>query len=270
MLICMNMAKSSPLIVFNWKENPRTEREAVRLFSVFTGVARGIRSGEIVVCPPVVYLEKLSGRSSPASASFFLGAQDVFWEDDGAYTGEIGPATLRSIGKNMRYVIIGHSERRRYLHETDEMVNKKARAALAAGLRVILCVGEPLAVRKKGIAASRRYVKNQLKKDLQNIANCKLKIENLIIAYEPIWAIGTGRNCPPALARDMAKFIKETTAILPANRQVPVLYGGSVNGADAAAYLCYHEINGVLVGGASLKTAEIKKIIKNISHYGKK
>ena len=125
---------------------------------------------------------------------FSLGAQDIFWEDSGAYTGEIGPAMLRSIGKNVRYVIVGHSERRRCFHETDEMVNKKVRAALAAGLRVILCVGEPIAVRKRGIVAARRYVKNQLKKDLQGIINAKLKIKSLIIAYEPIWAIGTGRN----------------------------------------------------------------------------
>jgi triosephosphate isomerase len=250
--------KEVRLIVFNWKENPQTLREASHLLSATLKIARDERRGnaEIVACLPFTYLIELARTSSHVPSCFSFGAQDVFWENIGAFTGEIGPAMLRSIGKKMRYVIIGHSERRRLLHETDEMVNEKVRASLTVGLHVILCVGEPMAVRKKGIVAAKEYIKNQLKKDLQGILNLKFKILNLIIAYEPIWAIGTGRNCPPADARDMAIFIRNEA------RDAKVLYGGSVDGANIADYLCYHEINGALVGGASLRAEEVKKIIK--------
>lgn len=252
------MASNGRLIVFNWKENPRTLTGAFRLFSAIMRIVKNKKRGntKVVICPPSVYLAELSRLLVRLPVRFSLGAQDIFWKDSGAYTGEIGPAMLRSFGKKVQYVIIGHSERRRYFHETDSMVNKKVRAALAAGLRVILCVGEPLAVRKRGIVAARRYVKNQLKKDLQGIINAKLKIKSLIIAYEPIWAIGTGRNCPPEDARDMAIFIKEA-------RSRQVLYGGSVDGANVVDYLCYHEVSGVLVGGASLRVGEVGKMIKN-------
>jgi triosephosphate isomerase len=253
------MAKSSSLVVFNWKENPRTERAAIRLFSAISKAVSDKRRGdiEVVACPPVVYLKELSEKLAASRAHFSLGAQDISWENAGAYTGGIGPAMLKQFG--VGHVIIGHSERRRVFGETDEMVNKKVRAAFTAGLRVILCVGEPAEVRKKGIRAARQYVKNQLKKDLGEILNLKFKILNLIVAYEPIWAIGTGKNDPPEDARDMVIFIKKET------RDAVVLYGGSVDSANVADYLCYHEIGGVLVGGASLHAGEIKKIIKNIS-----
>ena len=163
------MAKNSSLVVFNWKENPRTEREAIRLFSAISKAVpkqktwryRGRR------CPPVVYLKELSEKLAASHAHFSLGAQDISWENVGAYTGGIGPVMLKQFG--VGHVIIGHSERRRVFGETDEMVNKKVRAAFAAGLRVILCVGEPAEVREKGIRSARQYVKNQLKKDLQNL-----------------------------------------------------------------------------------------------------
>ncbi len=261
-------------IVFNWKENPETLREALRLFSVIGKTVRGQKNKnvEVVACPPFVYLTELSKKLSLEKADFSLGAQDIFWENGGAYTGEIGPLMLHSIGKNIRYAIVGHSERRRWLHETDEMINKKLRAALAVGLRVILCVGEPVKVRKRGISAARQFIKNQLKKDLQGIENYKLKIGNLIIAYEPIWAIGTGRNCPPAEALATIQFIKKEISHIFANRQspianrsLPVLYGGSVSGRTVLDYLCYHEITGVLVGGASLRAHEVIKIIEKSS-----
>lgn len=267
----INMKGEKKLIVFNWKENPATLNEAVRLCAALVGSAQSQvgHDADIVACPPFIYLPELSKRLVREKANFLLGAQDIFWENDGAYTGEIGPAMLRGIGKNVQYVIIGHSERRRFLGETDEMVNKKAKAALGAGLRVVLCVGEPADVRKKGITAARQYVKNQLKKDLQGIVNCKLKIENLILAYEPIWAIGTGKNADPENVRDMAGFIKKECAfILHAPSPVAplrVLYGGSVVSGTVSGYLCYNEINGVLVGNASLHAKEIIKIIKEVS-----
>jgi triosephosphate isomerase len=264
--------KDKKLVVFNWKENPGTLREADRLFVVLAKAAKDRARGnvEIVACPPFIYLAELSKRLAAKRAHFSLGAQDVFWEDTGAYTGEIGPAMLGGIGKNIKYVIVGHSERRRFLGETDDMVNKKAGAALAAGFRVILCVGEPAEVRKQGIAAARQYIKNQLKKGLQGLdsrpcgndkKNRDNKKENLIIAYEPIWAIGTGKNADPDDARDMAIFIKKEARHFP---DISVLYGGSVSSSTTADYLCYTEINGVLVGGASLRSEEIVKMVKNV------
>jgi triosephosphate isomerase len=251
----MYMAKGNRLIVFNWKENPKTSREASRLLGAVEKVAlsSGNKGADVVVCPPFVYLSELSRTFKRGSARFSLGAQDVFWENAGPYTGEIGPEMLKQFG--VRYVIIGHSERRRFLGETDEMVNKKVRAALAAGLRVVLCVGEPAEVRRKGILAARQYVKNQLKKDLQNLDSRLHGNDRIKVAYEPIWAIGTGKNDSAEDARDMANFIKKET------RGAVVLYGGSTTGANVGSYLCYHEINGVLVGGASLRAEEIKKII---------
>jgi len=261
--------REKKLVVFNWKENPATLREAFRLFLALKKLAHngGHNPAEVVVCPPSIYLAELSKRLSREKAGFLLGAQDVFWENSGAYTGEIGPAMLCEIGKNVQYVIIGHSERRRFLGETDEMVNRKVRAALGAGLHVILCVGEPADVREQGITAARQYVKNQLKKDLQGIGALSAKRLALSIAYEPIWAIGTGKNAEPEDARDMSIFIKKEVApVLRSLFSVSpllVLYGGSVTGDTFADYLCYNEINGVLVGGASLHPKEISKMIKN-------
>ena len=264
------MPQDKRLIAFNWKENPATPREADRLFAALAnaGANRARKNLDIVACPPFIYLAELSKKMTARHAHFELGAQDVFWEDTGAYTGEIGPAMLRGIGKNIKYVIVGHSERRRFLGETDEMVNKKVRAALAAGFRVILCVGEPKEVRKQGIVSARQYIKNQLKKDLQgldsrrSLSSAKAEDGNdrMIIAYEPIWAIGTGKNADPDDARDMVIFIKKEVKQF---SDIPVLYGGSVSSSTVADYLCYTEINGVLVGGASLRGEEIVKMVKN-------
>jgi triosephosphate isomerase len=252
------MAKKSPvLIVFNWKENPRTSKEAIRLAAAVNRVSRSVgkNGSEVVICPPLLYLAELSKKIGLRSGSrCALGVQDVFWENGGAYTGEIGPAMVRAAGENVRYVVIGHSERRRFLGETDETIQKKIRASLAAGLRVILCVGEPGEVRKKGVRAAQQYVKDQLKKDLQNIGRRVSGDGCLIVAYEPIWAIGTGRNCPPPDARDMAEYIERIA-------HAPVLYGGSVDATNIKDYLCYTEIHGALVGGASLRADQIKKIV---------
>jgi triosephosphate isomerase len=250
---------ANKLIVANWKENPATERAALKLFSETAKVKR--RSGiQVVVCPPVVYLERIAKkfRALRSKSGIVLGAQDVFWEEQGAHTGEIGSLMLESFG--VQYVIIGHSERRRLLHETDAMVNKKVRAAQNAGLKVILCVGEPLSVRRKGISVAKRFVKNQLKKDLKNIAGSVDPVrrrDDIIIAYEPIWAIGTGRSDSPKDASEMAGFIK---GILDSR----VLYGGSVNSKNIGDYVDSKGIDGALVGGASLKSGEFGKMIQSI------
>lgn len=254
------------LIVANWKENPETEAEALKLFEATAKIPR--KNVDVAVCPPFVYLEKIADglRHLKGKKRLALGAQDIFWERTGAYTGEIGPTMLKSLGGT--YVIIGHSERRKFLNETDEMVNQKVIAALKAGLKVILCVGEPLAVRKQGFLHAKRYVKAQLAKDLQKVESRKSKVESrLAIAYEPIWAIGTGKNCPPADAKAMAEFIK--AAVLSAFRfpLSAILYGGSVHGKNARDYLKYKEIDGLLVGGASLDAKEFGKIVKSTSSF---
>ena len=243
------------IFVANWKENPRTEREAMQLFDATAMAARGAKNVTTVVCPPFIYIEKMGKRVG--RSRFLLGAQDVSFEERGAHTGEVGPKMLKRLGA--RYVIIGHSERRA-MGEMDVTVNKKIKAALVDGLKVILCVGERAAIRKKGIAAAKRFVAAQLKKDLKGISAARL-----LIAYEPIWAIGTGKNDSPEDAREMAIFIKKEIDhifhVPRATCHVPILYGGSVNSKNIGDYVQYKEIDGALVGGASVKKDEVKKMI---------
>ena len=257
--------KMDKIIVANWKMNPPTEAEAKKLAK-----ASNVRG--VVICPPFPYISSFKFQVS----RFKLGAQDVFWGNSGAYTGEVSALMLKNLG--VEYVIIGHSERRKWLNETDEMINKKVLAALGAGLKAILCVGEPFSVRKRGLAAAKRFVKNQLKKDLRNVSSFKFHVSGLIIAYEPIWAIGTGRADSPEETAEMAKFIKDVLGAMfhvsrfpEAVRQLAdrygagkfrVLYGGSVNSQNAEMFLDKKEIDGALVGGASIKPKEFGKIIK--------
>jgi triosephosphate isomerase (TIM) len=238
------------LLAANWKENPKTEKDALKLFrEVAKAASKEVR---VVLCPPFIYLDELARafKKVARGKNLALGAQDAFWQEKGPFTSEVGPRMLRSLG--IAYVIIGHSERRKWLKETDVMINKKIKLALADGLRVILCVGEPLAVRKKGLPAARTFVAGQLLKDLKGIKPATRK--HLTVAYEPIWAIGTGRYDKPEDAREMAEFIKRKVG-------APILYGGSVNSKNIADYVQYNSIDGALVGGASLKVAEFKKII---------
>jgi triosephosphate isomerase len=235
------------LIVANWKMNPASLPEAVRL-------ARASDARNVVLAPPYLYLPVIAWIVKKAQ----LGAQDLFWEDRGAYTGEISPLQLKKA--RVKYVIVGHSERRR-LGETDEIVNQKTKAALTRGLKVILCVGEDWSVRRRGIAAAQKYVTQQLKKDLKLITN-KLIANNLLIAYEPIWAIGTGKADKPEEAAAISKYIKNFLRKNYRATKIKVLYGGSVNDKNAAPFLEAKEIDGALVGGASLKPREFKKIIQ--------
>ena len=240
------------LLIANWKENPSSEAKAFALFHETAKAAGKIKKGsaEIVVCPPFIYLESIAAafRKMPSHAKKHLsiGAQDVFWEEKGAFTGQVGPKMLKSLG--VRYVIIGHSERRKYAKETDVVVNRKIKLALKDKLSVVLCVGESVAVRKKGMRAAEVFIKNQLKKDLAGIRG------KVIVAYEPIWAIGTGKNDNPEDAAHIARFIKKTA-------DAGVLYGGSVNSKNVRNYVQYKEISGALVGGASLRPKEFAKMI---------
>lgn len=246
------------LIAANWKENPASELAALKLFWEVTKVVQDRERGNsnVVICPPFIYLQKIAEayRSMQSKRGFAIGVQDIFWEEKGAFTGGIGPKMIRSLGAT--YAIIGHSERRKYLQETDTMINKKIKLAVKDKLNVILCVGEPLAVRKKGITAAESFVNNQLKKDLAGVRG------KITIAYEPIWAIGTGKNDSPEDAWQMARFIKKSVTGI-GMRGAKVLYGGSVNGKNIRDYVQYKDVDGALVGGASLKAGEFKKIIQN-------
>ncbi|TSA44430.1 triose-phosphate isomerase [bacterium] len=241
------------LIVANWKMNPAILKEAIKL-------AKASDKKGVVVAPSFVFTEEIGKTLRNAE----LGAQDISREDPpaggGPYTGEVSWHQLKKLG--VKYVIIGHSERRA-LGETDATINKKLKIALAHGLKAILCVGEKWSVRKRGIVAAKKFVAGQLRKDLKLVVtNYKLLTTNLFVAYEPVWAIGTGRNDLPEDASEMAEFIKRQTAR--SKRQVKVLYGGSVNSKNVKSFLEARDIDGLLVGGASLKAGEFRKIIKLI------
>ena len=222
--------------------NPQTMAEAERLFiSVKNGI-KNIKNVEVVICPPFVYLSALLNPKSYI-LNPKIGAQDSFWENPptggGAFTGEVSPKMLRNVG--CRYVIIGHSERRRYLNETDEMVNKKLKAALKNDLKPVLCIENI----------------SQVKKGLKGILKEGLK--NMVIAYEPVFAIGTGKPCSPEKAEKMRKAIKSAI-----NTDIPILYGGSVNSQNAGDYIEKAKFQGLLVGGASLNPQEFLRIVQNI------
>ncbi len=247
------------ILVANWKMNPVSQKDAIAL-------AKKSDAKGVVICPPFVYVPSVKRHVTRAK----IGAQDIFWEEKGAYTGEVSPLMLKKLG--VSYVIIGHSERRRYQGETDEMINKKVKAALFAGLKVILCVGEPLAVRKKGIAAAKKYVASELKKDLPT--SHRSLLANVVIAYEPIWAIGSGKPETPEGASAMAVFIKKLLATYyppesPSATQrragsllAKVLYGGSVSSGNLKRFITSNHIDGALVGGASLKAKEMRAMIR--------
>ena len=262
------------LIVANWKMNPDSLGRAISLAKKIDAGIPKKKNIEVVIAPPFPFLERVRGQVSRVK----IGAQDAFWEDTGAYTGEVSATMLKHSG--VEYVIIGHSERRTFLRETDEMVNKKVLASLRAGLKVILCVGEPLAVRKKGLVAAKNHVKRQLKKDLEGVSSLLskkslrksafgLRESALVIAYEPIWAIstsGTGKIDTPEDAGGMIRFIKSILHPKPYNLNPRVLYGGSVDSQNARSFICYNGIDGALVGGASLKAEEFVKIIRSMSN----
>ncbi len=240
---------------------PQSLKEAISFFERTQTCADLMRgNAEIIICPPFVYLNEFKNLKIK---NLKLGAQNVFWENSGHYTGEISPEMLKNLG--IEYVIIGHSERRQHLNETDEMINKKVLAALKTGLKVILCVGENLTIRKKGKKAIENFIKSQLQKDLKNITtDYGLRTTNLIIAYEPIWAIGGNHSDTPQDALEIIKFIKQALNFQSLILNPRVLYGGSIDGKNIKNFLQYDEIDGFLIGHASLKPKEIKNIIKSI------
>lgn len=243
-----NEYMSNKMLIANWKMNPTTTRDAVLLAKKIDTSVKKYKGVSVGIAPPFVYISSLQ---KPKSA--WIGAQDVFWENpekSGAYTGEVSLQMLKNLG--VSFVIVGHSERRKYLRETDEMINKKIKMLVNSNTFNVLCVGEPLSIRSKGFVAAKRYVANQLKKDLKGVKNFS---KFGVVAYEPIWAIGTGKSDNPELASEMAEYIKKLTG-------ADVLYGGSVNIRNAESFLSKTSIYGALVGGASLNVQEFSKIIE--------
>ena len=214
---------------------------------------------EIVICPPFPYLSILNDHLS----SLKLGAQNCFWKDKGPYTGEVSPQILKNIG--CRYVIVGHSERRKIFKETDEMINIKIKEILKAKLQSIFCIGETEEEKKAG--KTFHVLEREIKKGLDKIS--KKEIEKVIIAYEPIWAIGTGKSCEENEVMTVALFIKKLVSRL-YNKKVAsnmrIIYGGSVNSKNASDYLRESKMKGLLVGGASLNSKEFIKIIKSLNN----
>ena len=236
------------LVIANWKMNPQSAWEAMRL-------ARQSDCEGLVIAPPFPFLEAVSKTLKRA----VLGAQDMFWESPpsgkGAYTGEVSPEELKSFG--VKYVITGHSERRR-LGETDEMIAKKVKAALEHDLVPILCVGESAEERSAG--KKEEVVRRELEAGLSLIHDSRFMNHELVIAYEPLWAIGSGAPDTPEDMAAMAEVIRKTLVASGYTLVARVLYGGSVTSENAESFLGREEINGVLVGGASLNAEEIKKI----------
>lgn len=246
----------TPLVAGNWKMN-KTVSEATALVSQMLLGLQSLATVERVICPPFTALMAVSRILEGTGIG--LGAQDLYWEASGAFTGEISPAMVKEF---CQYVIIGHSERRTYFGETDETVNKKTKAALATGLIPIVCVGETLAENESGQTAA--VVTRQVKAGLEGIP--VEQAGKIVIAYEPVWAIGTGRASSGENANAVvANYIRPTLQSMfgrEVAEMVRVLYGGSVKGDIAAEFFTQPEIDGALVGGASLKADDFVAITK--------
>jgi len=244
-----------PIIAGNWKMH-KTVGEALALVRELIPHVGQEEAVEVVLCPPFTALHAVS--QALAGTKVALGAQNLFWEKEGAFTGEISPLMLRDVGA--KYVIVGHSERRVYQRESDEEVAKKLKAAFRSGLIPILCVGERLAEREAGQAEA--VVAAQLKADLALLGADE--VEKLVIAYEPVWAIGTGRSAEPDDAAQMAAFIRREVGRAFGEKAAETLriqYGGSVSPANSRAFLMQEGIDGALVGGASLKAESFAAIV---------
>ena len=245
-----------PLIVANWKMNT-TPSEAVDLVKQMLPALDAVSGVETLICPPFISLVAVSELLRQSRV--MLGAQNAYYEDKGAFTGEVSPLMLSGL---CRYVILGHSERRSLFGESSQVVNKKVKAAIKSGLKPILCVGESLTDNDDGRTES--VVTAQIKESLYGI----LEAAGLVIAYEPVWAIGTGRAASGTQANSTIKMIRYVLATL-IGRQIAdatrILYGGSVNAANIVEFIEQPETDGALVGGASLKAAEFVGIVKQVA-----
>ena len=248
-----------PMMAGNWKMN-KTIPEATALAQALVAAIAGYNHVDRVLCPPAVCLPAV--QAALAGSSLAVGAQNVHWAESGAYTGEISPAMLKGLAD---YVIIGHSERRQYFAESDETVNKKVISALAAGLTPILCVGESLAQNQAGETQS--FVSGQVKAALAGLSAAQ--VESLVIAYEPIWAIGTGLAATATQAGEICGQVVRATVAEVYGATVAdntrVLYGGSANEKNIGELMQQPDIDGALIGGAALKVESYGAMVR-ITH----
>ena len=250
----MDKSLRTPVIAGNWKMN-NTPAETTALINAMKPLVKDADC-DVVICAP--YIDLFAAMAAAEGSNIKIGAENCHWAEKGAFTGEVSAEMLKAAG--VPYVIIGHSERRQYFGETDETVRDRVRAALNAGLKVILCVGEVLSERQLGITAE--VVRKQTKVALSGVSEEELK--DIIIAYEPVWAIGTGLTATPEQANEVCKLIRELIAELyskdAADRFV-IQYGGSMNDANAKDLLAQYDVDGGLIGGASLKADKFAAIV---------
>lgn len=247
-----------PIIAGNWKMN-KTVQEAKDFVKALPQLP-DTNEVEAVICAPTIQLDALTTAVKNGEAEgLAIGAENTYFEDNGAFTGETSPVALADLG--VKYVIIGHSERRELFFETDEDVNKKAHAVFNHGMTPIICVGETLEQREGGKAEE--VVGEQVKKALEGLSDDQLK--QVVIAYEPIWAIGTGKSSTAKDANEMSVFVRKTVADLASQEvadAVRIQYGGSVKPNNIAEYMAESDIDGALVGGASLKVEDYVKLLE--------
>ena len=249
---------SDKLIAGNWKMNGGLEANRALVSALLAGLG-AVRSG-VVLCVPAPYLAQLQGLLQGSAIHF--GAQDVSAHEAGAFTGEVSAAMLRDFG--VRYVIVGHSERRQFHGESDAVVAQKAKQALATGITPIVCVGETLAQREVG--ATEEVVKRQLAAVIHANGHC---ISEIAVAYEPVWAIGTGKTATPEQAQQVHAVLRaQLRAASDMAARIKIVYGGSMNAANAAQLLAQPDIDGGLVGGASLKASDFLAIIHVANAFG--
>ena len=245
------------LIAGNWKMN-KTVAEGLDLVQGLRRELTGVKEVDIVVCPPFTALSEVS--KAILDSNIRLGAQNMSENSSGAYTGEIAAAMLKEF--SVRYVILGHSERRQYQQESNELISKKAHAAHAASLKPIVCVGETLKERESGI--TEKVLEEQLRGSLAGLS--KPQMEETVVAYEPVWAIGTGKTATTQQAQDTHAFIRKViTSIFDDNtaKRVRIQYGGSVKPSNARELMSQPDVDGALVGGAALEVRSFSDIVKN-------
>ena len=252
----MTVNNEKPFIAGNWKMH-KTIPEALEMVKALKEESPQLTDAELVVIPPYTMLNEV--KKVIEGSTVQLGAQNLFWEEKGAFTGEVSPSMLKDAG--CQYVTIGHSERRQYFGETNETVNKKVKAALAHELTPIMCIGESLEEREKGKTMDK--VETQINSGLEGLGKEEMRL--IVIAYEPIWAIGTGLTATPSQAEEVHSFIREKLAKKCGNEIASyaiILYGGSVKPDNTYSLLKENNINGALVGGASLEADSFIQITK--------
>ena len=245
-----------PFIAGNWKMN-KTVGEAVDLVREVKEAISGVKEVEVAVAPPFTALYAV--RRELEGSRICLAAQNLYWEEKGAFTGEISALMLKELG--CHYVIIGHSERRQYFGETDETVNRRIKAALAQGLKVIFCIGETLKEREEG--KTFLVIERQIEGGLKGLGDKELR--DIVIAYEPVWAIGTGKTATPEQAEEVHRFIRGKVEKLYSRKvseEMRIQYGGSVTPENIKGLMNQPNIDGALVGGASLKAESFSKIVR--------